>query len=135
MTVKPYYFYTEKLCVGYNGKPLIQDVEITLPRGQILTLIGPNGAGKSTVLKSIAGQLTPIGGVVYLGEERLSEMKPEELAKNMSVVLTEKLKTEMMTCEEVVAMGRYPYTGRLGLLSASDRAVGSESFPKRITEL
>ena len=128
MTVKPYYFYTEKLCVGYNGKPLIQDVEITLPRGQILTLIGPNGAGKSTVLKSIAGQLTPIGGVVYLGEERLSEMKPEELAKNMSVVLTEKLKTELMTCEDVVATGRYPYTGRFGILSKEDHRIVEEAM-------
>ena len=48
-----YFFNTKKLTVGYNGKPLIKDIEINLKKGQILTLIGPNGSGKSTILKSI----------------------------------------------------------------------------------
>ena len=69
------------MCVGYDGKPLIKDIEINLPRGEILTLIGPNGAGKSTVLKSIAGQLRLLGGKVYLEQNNLAEMKAGELAK------------------------------------------------------
>lgn len=121
-----YYFYTEKLCVGHREKPLIKNIEIGLPKGEILTLIGPNGAGKSTVLKSIAGQLKLISGAVYLGKESLTEMKNEDLAKKMSVVFTEKLKTEMMTCEDVVATGRYPYTGRLGILSKEDDKIVKE---------
>ena len=48
-----YYFRTSDLAVGYNGKPLIRDIEIRLRAGEILTLIGPNGSGKSTILKSI----------------------------------------------------------------------------------
>ena len=59
-----YYFKTEQMSVGYQGKPLIQDIEIGLNKGEILTLIGPNGAGKSTILKSIAKQLKLIHGVV-----------------------------------------------------------------------
>ena len=59
--MKNYYFSTKKMCVGYDKKPLIKDLEIALPKGEILTLIGPNGAGKSTVLKSIAGQLELLG--------------------------------------------------------------------------
>ena len=51
-----YYFKTEKISVGYNGKPLIQNIDIGIGKGQILTLIGPNGAGKSTILKSIVRQ-------------------------------------------------------------------------------
>ena len=86
--MKNYYFSTKKMCVGYDNKPLIKDMEIELREGEILCLIGPNGAGKSTVLKSIAGQLGLLGGAVYLGEDDLSEMKAEELAKKMSVVLT-----------------------------------------------
>ena len=64
--MKNYYFSTKKMCVGYDNKPLIKDMEIKLREGEILCLIGPNGAGKSTVLKSIAGQLGLLGGAVYL---------------------------------------------------------------------
>ena len=123
-----YYFYTKHLCVGYKEKAVIKDIEISLPKGEILTLIGPNGAGKSTVLKSIAGQLKTMGGVIYLEKKSLIDMKADERAKKMSVVLTEKIKTEMMTCEEVVATGRYPYTGRFGILSEKDKRVVEESI-------
>ena len=47
-----YFVHSEQMTVGYDGKPLIRDIEIRLNRGEILTLIGPNGAGKSTILKS-----------------------------------------------------------------------------------
>jgi len=89
-------------------------------------LIGPNGAGKSTILKSIAKQLELIDGCAYLAGESINEMKKEDLAKKMSVVFTEKLKTEMMTCEDVVATGRYPYTGRFGILSEDDYQIVEE---------
>jgi iron complex transport system ATP-binding protein len=115
-----YYFNTKKLCVGYNGKALIKDIEINLNRGEILTLIGPNGAGKSTILKSIAGQLKTICGAVYLGKEELGAMPADRLAKKMAVVFTEKLRTELMTCRDVAATGRYPYTGYFGVLSEDD---------------
>ena len=83
--MEQYYFTTKKMCVGYDDRPLIKNVEITLSKGEILSLIGPNGAGKSTMLKSIAGQLQLLGGTVYLGENVLSEIKGKELAKKMSV--------------------------------------------------
>lgn len=115
-----YYFTTQEMSVGYDGKPLIQNIELGLERGEILTLIGPNGAGKSTVLKSIARQLKLIHGTVYLDRRNMTQMSGEELSQTMAVVLTEKMQTEMMTCEEVVATGRYPYTGRFGILSKED---------------
>lgn len=115
-----YYFKTKQMSVGYQGKPLIEDIEIELKRGEILTLIGPNGSGKSTILKSIAGQLNLISGVVYLDKWEIARMSGAELSQRMAVVFTEKLKTELMTCEDVVATGRYPYTGRFGILSKED---------------
>ena len=115
-----YYFKTEQMSVGYQGKPLIHDIEIGLHKGEILTLIGPNGAGKSTILKSIAKQLKLIHGVVYLDKEELNHMSGLELSQKMAVVFTEKIKTELMTCEDVVATGRYPYTGHFGILSKED---------------
>lgn len=126
--MQEYYLSTRKMAVGYEGKPLIKDIDIRIKKGEILTLIGPNGAGKSTILKSIAGQLRLLGGAVYLDEKSLSELKREELAKEMSVVFTQKIKTELMTCEDVVATGRYPYTGRFGILSKEDRKVVREAM-------
>ncbi|MCM1253346.1 MAG: ABC transporter ATP-binding protein [Clostridium sp.] len=123
-----YYFSTKKMCVGYDDKPLIKEIEMALPKGEILTIIGPNGAGKSTVLKSIAGQLRLLGGTVYLGEEAVGAMKREELAKKMSVLFTEKLRTEMQSCRDVVATGRYPYTGWFGVLSKADKYIVEEAM-------
>lgn len=123
-----YYFQTEQMSVGYQGKPLIRNIEIGLNRGEILTLIGPNGAGKSTILKSIARQLQLIEGVMYLDKRELTGMSGTELSKKMAVVLTERLKTEFMTCEDVVATGRYPYTGHFGFLSEEDKAVVKEAM-------
>lgn len=123
-----YYFRTEKMSVGYHKQPLIDNIEIGLEKGEILTLIGPNGAGKSTVLKSIARQLALIGGTIYLNEQSMEHMSGTELSQNMAVVLTEKLRTELMTCEDVVATGRYPYTGRFGILSESDHQAVREAM-------
>ncbi len=124
--MKNYYFYGKNMCVGYGNKKIIKEMEIMLPKGEILSLIGPNGAGKSTVLKSIAGQISLLEGAVYLGEEILSEMKGDKRAKKMSAMFTEKLKTEMMNCKDVVSTGRYPYTGWFGLLSKEDEKIIDE---------
>lgn len=110
-----------QLAVGYHGKAVVQGVEIQLRRGQILTLIGPNGSGKSTILKSIAGHLKPLQGVVWLDGRDMAALSGKEVAQRLSLVLTQRLRPERMTCEDVVATGRYPFTGRLGLLTAEDR--------------
>lgn len=115
------FVYTDKMTVGYHKKPLIRDIDIRLERGQIMTLIGPNGAGKSTILKSMIGQLSLLGGVVFLDQNSIQKMDEKAIAKKISVVMTERLHPELMTCEDVVGTGRYPHTGRLGILSAKDR--------------
>ena len=119
--MKSYFFYTDQLTVGYDGKPLIKEINIQLNKGEILTLIGPNGAGKSTILKSITRQLSLISGTIYLEHEQMSRMTNREVSKKLAVVLTERMRPELMTCEDVVSTGRYPYTGTLGILSAEDK--------------
>lgn len=126
--MKDYYFCTEGLVVGYQGRPVVRDIHIRLEQGEILTLIGPNGAGKSTVLKSIAGQLPPLEGTVRIGSKSLSEIRGAELARKLAVVFTERIHSEMMTCEDVVATGRYPYTGKFGILSKEDYRVVDEAM-------
>ena len=117
------YFNTKDLSVGYNGAALIHDINISVEKGEIVTLIGPNGSGKSTILKSITRQLKLIGGKVWIDSEELENISVRALARKMAVVLTERMKPELMTCRDVVSTGRYPYTGRLGLLSPEDEAV------------
>ena len=119
---------TDKLCVGYNKKPIIDGIEINVIKGQIITLIGPNGAGKSTVLKTICRQLPPVDGIVYINGNKLEQLSGKELSRFVSVLFTEKVRTEFMRCIDVVEMGRYPYTGNLGLLSEEDRQKVAEAM-------
>ena len=124
------------LAAGYRKHIICEDISFTVEPGKILTLIGPNGAGKSTVLKTIAAQLPPIGGSVLLGEQVLHELPETAVAKELSLFLTSRLRTELMTCREVVETGRYPYTGRLGILSQHDRAVVAEAMERtHVTDL
>lgn len=115
-----FYFQTKQLTVGYDGKALIRDITIDIAKGEIVTLIGPNGAGKSTILKSITRQLKAISGTVEIDGRSIGGLSYKELATRMAVVLTGRLQPELMTCRDIVASGRYPYTGRLGLLRKQD---------------
>ena len=117
-----------ELTAGYRGVPVLRDVTVGIPRGEIVALIGPNGAGKSTLLRSIAGQLKPMAGCVMLEERDLGGVSRGELAKRMAAVFTERTYAELMSCSEVVAGGRYPYTGRFGILSEQDRRIIRESM-------
>ena len=123
-----YYFKMDDMAVGYQGKTLIHDINIGIDKGEIVTLIGPNGSGKSTILKSITKQLKLIGGKVFFDDTSLQEMSYKELSSNMAVVLIERIKTELMTCHEIVATGRYPYTGRLGILTPEDEQIVDEAM-------
>ena len=115
-----YYFQTENLSVGYNRQTLIRDIAFGLEKGSVLTLIGPNGAGKSTILKTITGQLPAIGGVAFVDKQNIFKWSPKDMAKQFAVVLTDRVQTELLSAFEVVAMGRYPYTGLLGKLTQED---------------
>ncbi len=116
-----YYFRTSDLTVGYNGVPLIRDIEIRLRRGEILTLIGPNGSGKSTILKSITRHLAALRGDSYIADASVGAMSYRSLSRQMAVVLTDRIRGELLTCYDVVASGRYPYTDLLGVLRPQDR--------------
>ena len=122
------YFETHDLSVGYGGRPLIEKINLSIEKGRILTLIGPNGSGKSTILKTITKHLEKIAGVVTIENDNISKWSNKELAKRLSVMLTERIDPELMTCEQVVAMGRYPYTNHFGSLTPGDRQVVEESL-------
>ena len=111
---------TENLSVGYGKRILLSDVELEVKPGRILTLIGPNGSGKSTILKTITRQLKTMGGKLLLLDRNMEELSGEEIAKTLSMVMTERPTPELMTCREVVGTGRYPYVGLMGILGKED---------------
>ena len=115
------YLETKDLSVGYHGKPLIEDIALHVQRGRIVTLIGPNGSGKSTILKTIIGQLSKVSGTVFLDGKDMEARSRNEIARRMAILMTARMEPELMTCRDVVSSGRYPYTGRLGVLSAEDK--------------
>ena len=112
-----------RLSVGYPDRVVLQNIDLEIVRGEILSVIGPNGAGKSTLLKSISGQLPLLGGSVVMQGEDLAGCSAMERARKMALVLTEHIRPEYMTCREVVSAGRYPYTGRMGVLQPRDKEI------------
>ena len=122
------YLETKNLSVGYHGKPLIEDVSLCVQRGKIVTLIGPNGSGKSTILKTVIGQLPELSGTVYLDGETMRSRSRNDVARRMAILMTARVEPELMTCRDVVSSGRYPYTGRLGVLRDEDKKVVEQSL-------
>lgn len=112
----------QDITIGYDSD-LVKEISLSVKQGEITTLIGPNGCGKSTLLKSVSGLLDTRGGLIYLSSKDMSTMKAEEIAMQMSMVMTGSVKPERMTCREVIETGRYPYTGLLGILSDHDKEV------------
>ena len=109
------------LAIGYGKTPLLSDICLGVQPGQILTLIGPNGAGKSTLLRTLAGQLAPMGGTVLLEGRSLADYTGTQRAQKLALMAPHSRRMELTTCFDFVSAGRYPYTGRLGILSAEDR--------------
>ena len=112
---------TRGLDVGYGRRCVVGNVTLDLVPGEVLCLVGPNGSGKSTLLKTIAGQIAPLGGGVLLDGRDASSFKADELARNLSVMLTGRMACEMLSCLDVVETGRIPYTNALGTLHEADR--------------
>ena len=110
-----------ELAIGYGKTPLLSNICLGVQPGQILTLIGPNGAGKSTLLRTLAGQLAPMGGTVLLEGRSLADYTGTQRAQKLALMAPHSRRMELTTCFDFVSAGRYPYTGRLGILSAEDR--------------
>lgn len=116
------------LDAGYHGKPVVEGVDLDIAKGEVVVLIGPNGAGKSTMLKSIVRQLPVVGGKIMIADRNLMSYSYADLSKTMAVVLTDRIRPELMTCRDVVAAGRYPYTGRMGRLTPEDEKKVDEAL-------
>lgn len=119
---------TNRLTVGYRGHRVVEDISLSLPCGRLVCLLGPNGAGKSTLLRTLCGFQPPIAGTVTISGSDITTMSAAEVARLVSVVLTDRPLTPSLTAREMVGMGRAPYTGFWGRLSDDDSRLVSEAM-------
>lgn len=115
------------LVTGYkNGKSITivsERFDATLRSGELTCLLGPNGAGKSTLLRTLAAFQPPVGGEILIEGRPLASYPDRKLSKVIGVVLTERISLDNMNVTELVGLGRSPYTGFWGRLSAHDMEV------------
>lgn len=118
-----------QLSVGYSlSHPVISDINLELRSGQLACLIGENGIGKSTLLKTLTGFLPKLKGSLLLGDRDIESFSQRELARQVSIVLTQKPDVQNLTIEEIIGLGRSPYTGFFGRLRAEDRKVVDDAI-------
>ena len=118
-----------QLSVGYSpSHPVISDIKLELRSGQLACLIGENGIGKSTLLKTLTGFLPKLKGSLLLGNRDIESFSQRELARQVSIVLTQKPDVQNLTIEEIIGLGRSPYTGFFGRLRAEDCKVVDDAI-------
>ena len=113
----------ENLSLGYADRPLLRGVNAHFRRGQLTALVGRNGAGKSTLLKAIASLGRCVEGDILLDGISITQAAPYELARRIAFVTTERVRIANLRCEDVVALGRAPYTNWIGRMQPEDRAM------------
>ena len=116
------------LTLGYGQRILLEHVSAHLSEGGLIALLGRNGSGKSTLLRAIARLGEIASGEVLLNGKEISRLRPEELAKIISFVTTEKIRIPNLKRQDVVALGRAPYTNWVGRLEARDREIVARSL-------
>lgn len=119
---------TNNLSVGYNNKVVISNINVEVKNGEILCLLGSNGAGKTTLLRSLSKLISPIKGEIYLNGVDINCISRKALSKKMALVLTNRLLGDLMTVQDIVNIGRYPYTGFFGNLSKKDLIMVDEAL-------
>lgn len=108
------------LTLGYGDDIIIDDLNITIPKGEITVFIGSNGCGKSTLLRSLARLLKPKGGGVVLDGENIARMGTKDVAKELSILPQGPATPDGLSVMELVKQGRHPYRGFLKQWSEED---------------
>ncbi len=135
---------TRDLSVGYrqardSALPILEHLNLELQPGEFACLLGPNGAGKSTLLRTLSRTQPALSGAILLDGLALESLSARDLARRLSVVLTENVTPGLLTAQELVALGRHPHTDWSGRLSEEDHtlvawaleATGSRSLAER----
>lgn len=123
---------TIDLAVGYrNGKrvtEVLTHLDVSLYAGELVCLLGANGIGKSTLLRTISGVQPALKGTIEINGRDLTDYSSKELSKLIGIVYTDRTLAGALTVEELVSLGRQPYTGFFGRLDDEDRQVVADAI-------
>ncbi|PMB45554.1 cobalamin/Fe(3+)-siderophore ABC transporter ATP-binding protein [Fischerella thermalis CCMEE 5330] len=119
---------TKSLSLAYDGVPIIRDLNLAIPSGQISVLVGANGCGKSTLLRGLARLLKPLGGTVYLNGESIFKLSTKEVGQQLGILPQGPVAPEGLTVRDLVAQGRYPYQNWLQQWSAKDEKIVQQAL-------
>ncbi|MBC7914480.1 MAG: ABC transporter ATP-binding protein [Pyrinomonadaceae bacterium] len=130
---------TTDLLVGYkqgskSDKAVAGPLNLEMYKGQLICLLGPNGSGKSTLIRTLSGLHNPLKGTVELDGEFLSKLKPSQIARKLSLVLTDSVRSGNLDVYSLISLGRYPYSGWLGTLTSDDRKIINNAIESTHTE-
>lgn len=114
---------TEQLGIGYGDRVIVEDLNISIPKGKITTLIGPNGCGKSTILKTMSRIMRSHAGAVYLNGKAIHKMSTKDIAKDMAILPQTPEAPSGLTVYELVSYGRFPHQSGFGRLNDEDRQI------------
>lgn len=116
------------VAIGYDGQPLYRQLNMSIGEGELVALTGANGAGKSTLLNTLTGRLKPLQGSVDINGRLLNSLSSKELSRLVSIVTTDRNMAGGLTVEELVGLGRQPYTGFFGRMGENDKRIVKESL-------
>ncbi|HRK73372.1 MAG TPA: ABC transporter ATP-binding protein [Rhodothermales bacterium] len=119
---------TENLAIGHRKKVLLEQLNLRLEAGELVCLIGPNGVGKSTLLKTLAGLLPPLSGHLMWNQVPVRSLSSQQRAQYLALILTDRVEAGFLTGRELVALGRYPFTGWSGQLTYEDQCCIEEAI-------
>ncbi|MET8341211.1 ABC transporter ATP-binding protein [Streptomyces microflavus] len=109
--------------VGYGGRAVIDDLDVSIPPGVVTTIIGPNGCGKSTLLRTLTRLLKPAKGTVVLDGEDIVKLRTRDVAKKLGLLPQAPVAPEGLTVGDLVARGRHPHQSWLRQWSSDDAGV------------
>jgi len=116
------YLHIENLGVGYKAGMIAHNINFELSKGELCAIVGINGIGKSTLLRTLGNLQSKLEGEIKILDKNLQDFNAMELAKEISLVLTEPLATKNLTVKELIALGRQPYTNWMGTLAQEDES-------------
>jgi iron complex transport system ATP-binding protein len=102
---------TADLTLGYDDRPVIANLDVTIPDGRITAIVGANACGKSTLLRGLARLLAPRGGAVYLDGKSLADLRALDVAKVLGLLPQTPVAPDGITVADLVSRGRYPHQG------------------------
>lgn len=119
---------TKQLTLTYGEKPIIENLDLHIPQGQISVFIGKNGCGKSTLLRSLARLLKPKSGSILLDGKAIDQWQTKAVAKRLAILPQGPVAPEGLTILQLVKQGRYPYQSWLSQWSEEDERMVMEAL-------